>query len=112
MVQTDAEADTVIFDSTRLVLLAILDSEYLSVGTTNSDGKIVLTDQRLFPFLYNLDGFVATDENGDVMGPMGISADMRFYFTDPVSGTAMRFNRDVAGSASLNFTWNPGTLTK
>ena len=111
MVQTDADADTVIFDSTRLALLAIWDSEYLPAGTTDSDGKIVFTDQRLFPFLYNIDDLTATDENGEIIGPMEISADMRFYLTDPATGFSMRYNRDISGSASLNFTWNPGAAT-
>ncbi len=42
------------------------------------------------------------------MGEMEITADMRFYLTDPATGDWMRFNRDVAGSASLNVTWEPG----
>jgi len=107
LIISDASADTVILDESRLMLFAAWGMDRATIGVSNPDGQIVITDKRLFPFLYSIDGFNATDESGEIIGTIMLTASMRFYLEDPGSDTLIRYNRDITGPASLNFSWEP-----
>jgi len=107
LVCTDVDDETVLCDESRTMLMAAWVSNRSRVGTSDDDGQIVLTDRRMFPFLYDVEAFSAYDENGEIIGTIELTAGMRFYLTDPVEGTVMRFNHDVTEAMSLNFTWDP-----
>lgn len=107
LIITNASDDTVIHDESHHMLIAAWGIDYATVDVTNADGQIVLTDKRLFPFLYGIDGFNATDEGGEIIGTIMLTASMRFYLADPGEGILIRYNHDITGAANLNFTWDP-----
>lgn len=95
------------FQAGRPLLLAAFYADQALVGVTDQGGKLVLTDRRLFPYLYDLEPFPATDENGDQIGDIVLTPAMRFYLSDPQTSWAQRFDRDVTGPAVFEFTWIP-----
>jgi hypothetical protein len=95
--------NSVIFESSQNVLMANVDAERGIVATTDDEGKIVLKDRRLFPYLYDVEPFMASDENSDPVGLITLTPDTRFYFYDPTQSQAWRFNRDVTGSGVHTF---------
>lgn len=95
------------FEASRPMVLGAFYADQVLIGTTDQNGRLPLTDRRLFPYLYDLEPFPATDENGDPLGDIAFSPTMRFYLTDPVSSRGMRFDRDVTGSAVFPLTWDP-----
>ena len=98
--------DEVIHEERRDMLMAIMDPARMSVGTTNADGRIILSNQRLFPYLYDPADIPAVDENGHQMGNIRFTPLMRFMLTDLTNAASMRFDRDVDGSTAFNFVWN------
>lgn len=105
LVARDLGSETVRLNDSRRVLLAVFDR--MTVGTTDQRGRIVLEEKRLFPFLYDVPDMPAVDENGATVGTISLGSTVRFYFTDPASGFTRRYDRDVAGPATLSFVWSP-----
>jgi len=105
LVVRDLESGTVRLDDTRRMLLAVFDQ--MTLGPTDSRGRIVLDDKRLFPFLYDVPDMPAVDEKGQVVGTVSLGPTVRFYFTDPATGVIRRYDRDVTGQTTLSFVWNP-----
>lgn len=103
----DQDTGDVVLDQSQTMLLAILDPDRYSVGTTDADGRIVLEDIRLFPYLFDVPDFPAVDETGEQIGTISLTAAMRFYLRDPATGDLMQFHADVNGSETLQFTWDP-----
>jgi hypothetical protein len=104
-----AGQEPIIHEQTRPMLMAMIDPGRYSVGTTDQDGRIVLTDRKLFPFLYDQPDIAAVDENGEMIGEIRFTPAMRFGLADLTGGGSMRFIEDVTGSGTLNFTWvTPG----
>jgi hypothetical protein len=97
----------IFYENTRPMLLAILDLEGYSAGTTDDQGRMVITDKRLFPFLYNQPDIPAVDENADPIGVIQFTPTMRFILGDISSGRGMHIDQDVTGSANLTFTYDP-----
>jgi hypothetical protein len=87
------------------MLMAIISPSRYSVGTTDADGEVVLTDKRLFPHLYDAPSMPATDENGEIMGTIEFTGSMRFGLADLTGGGSMRFIRDVDAQDVLEFVW-------
>lgn len=75
------------------------------VATTDADGKVVLKDKRLFPFLYDIEPFDAMNENGEAYGVIDCTSKMRFYLTDRSGARTLRFDRDVSSGDEYNFLW-------
>jgi len=90
--------NSVLFESSQDMMMANIDAERGIVATTDDQGKIVLKDKRLFPYLYDVEPFMASDENSDPVGMITLTADTRFYFYDPSQSRAWRFNQEVTGS--------------
>jgi hypothetical protein len=95
------------FEQSRPMLLAAFYADQVLVATGDDAGVIELTDRRLFPYLYELEPFPATDENGEQVGDIVFTPAIRFYLTDPHTGGVMRFDADVTGPVVLDFTWDP-----
>ncbi len=106
LTQVDTETATMMLDVRRPVLLAILYPSQRVMGTTDAAGRIVLSDRRLFPYLFDVEPFPAVNEDGEVIGSITLTPTMRFYFTDPDSGRTLRFDGDVTGSTNLHFVWD------
>jgi len=100
------ESDPV-YEGQHDLLMAILDPERWCAGTTDDNGRISLTDQRLFPHLYQWPDFPATDATGEQTGLIQLTGAMRFSLSDPVNGGHMRFIRNVDGPGSVNLVWDP-----
>jgi hypothetical protein len=105
-------SEAVRLDDSRRMLLAVFTADQKKVGTTDSMGRIVLEDKRLFPFLYDIPDLPAMDENGAMIGSIALGPTVRFYLTDPETGITRRYDRDVFGSSTLSFIWSPPPETK
>ncbi len=100
-----AEGLDPVYTAEQPMLLARWGAFSPPIAVTDADGRIVLTDLRLFPDLYDLEPFPAVDENGDQFGLVELSPTMRFYLTDPEESRTLRFDGEVTGSKSFTFTW-------
>jgi hypothetical protein len=89
------------------MLYVPLYPEQHSIGATDSRGRLVLEDSRLFPQLYDVPDIAARDETGAVVAMIELGPAMRFYALDPVTGQIQRFDRDVDGSCELEMVWEP-----
>ncbi len=107
LTQIEAESGNTLLDERRPMLMANFYANQALVGTTDAEGRIVLSDERLFPYLFDVDPFPATDENGLTIGTITLTPAMRFYFTDPGSNRTVRYNGQVTGSTILQFVWDP-----
>ena len=107
LVLMDEDSGEVQVDFRREMLLAAFFADQVLIGTTDADGRLVIEDRKLFPYLYDLPLFPAMEETGAHMGIIEFTPTMRFYFTDPGSGTTLRFDGDVAGTTTLKFVWDP-----
>jgi hypothetical protein len=107
LVLMDEDAGEVQVDFRREMLLAAFFADQVLIGTTDADGRLVIEDRKLFPYLYDLPLFPAMEETGAHMGIIEFTPTMRFYFTDPGTGTTLRFDGDVAGTTTLKFVWDP-----
>lgn len=105
LVMTGLEQNAVLFDESQTLLLAHWGEGSPTLATTDAAGSLVLTDRRLFPYLYDVAPFPASDENGNETGLIELSPAMRFYLNDPVAGHMMRFDEDVTGRSAFLFTW-------
>ena len=105
LVLTGAGSEKILLDAAREMLLAAFFADQVLIGATDADGRLVLEDKKLFPYLYDLPNFPAMDETGAPMGVITLTPAMRFYFTDPGSGKTTRFDGDVAGPTTLKFVW-------
>ncbi len=76
-----------------------------AVGVTDAQGKVVLKDRTLFPFLFDVEPFEATDENGEVFGMINCTAKTRFFLTDPDRVRTLRYDRDVSSGDEYHFIW-------
>lgn len=105
LVMSDGEGGEVLFEGWQPMLLAHWGQGSPVLAVTDADGDLVLTDRRLFPYLYDVEPFPAVDEMGEQIGLIELTPTMRFYLTDNVGGHMMRFDGDVTGRASFTFTW-------
>lgn len=97
----------VLHEETRQILMAMIDPGRYSVGTTDAQGRIEITDRRLFPSLYGQPDIPAVDENADAIGMIRFTGSMRFGLADLTGGGSMRFYEEVTGPATFDFTWIP-----
>jgi hypothetical protein len=97
------------FEASRPILLAAFYADQVRVGTSDAQGRITLTDKRLFPYLYELPAVEAVNEEGEVLGTIEFTPTVRFYLSDPGTGEVMRFDRDVAAEEpiTLEMIWDP-----
>jgi hypothetical protein len=107
LVVRDPDTDAILLEDAKVILMAILDAGRCSVGTTDRNGRIVLTDRKLFPYLFGIEDILAVDESGDPRGWIEITPTMRFQLFDLANGGSHRFYRDVNGSATYAVTWDP-----
>ncbi|HPF71096.1 MAG TPA: FlgD immunoglobulin-like domain containing protein [Candidatus Krumholzibacteria bacterium] len=99
-------ADSVRFDASAPMFLAMMDFDQATLGTTDADGEIVLRDRTLFPHLYGDPGMIAVDENGDPIGLFPLTSTYRFYLRDPRYGHVERIDLGVTGTmAYINVPW-------
>ncbi len=107
LVLRDDDSGEVVADQSQFMLLGAFTANQYEVGTTGGDGRVVIEERQLFPYLYDLPDFPAVDENGEVMGTISLTPTIRFYLTDPIGSQTMRFDGEVTGPATLRFTWDP-----
>lgn len=97
-------------DSFRSVLYTGLDAEQRPVlGTTDFQGRIVTTQRRLFPFLYDLGDLIRYDESAESLGTFMISDTVEIFINDPIAHLqAMARFRITDGPNAFTMTWPPG----
>jgi hypothetical protein len=105
MVATDPGTGEVLFEAREDVLMALLDATRAPVGVTDSGGRVVFADRRLFPHLYDREAMTARNENGEPMGPLEPTPSMLFCFADTAAGRSRIFSADVTAASSFRFTW-------
>ena len=105
LVMSEEEVGEILFEGSLPMLLAHWGEGSPTLATTDADGRLVLTDRRLFPYLFDVEPFPAVDEVGDQIGIIDLTPTMRFYLADPVQEHMLRFDEDVTGRASFTFTW-------
>jgi len=108
-VVVNQESGNLLYEERTPMYMAILDPARVSVGTTNADGLIKLTDKKLFPNLYNAPEFAALDENGQQLGLIQFTDSMRFQLADLTNGGSKVFYEDVTGSKTINVVWSGTT---
>ena len=101
-----ADGGEVVAEVRQPMLLARLDVGDTGIGRTDADGRVVLTDATLFPFLFAPEPFDAFDETGERIGTIELTADTRFIISEGGNNNMMRFNRDVTGTAEFTFVWS------
>jgi len=94
LLASDDGGDTHI-EQTTDVLMATTSHDIYSVGATNDQGELKLTDKTLFPHLYDREPMEAMNENGEIMGLITLTPRMRLYLLDPRYGHVERFDRDI-----------------
>jgi hypothetical protein len=100
------EGDTLLYEATAPMFLAMMDFDQATLGVTDADGGVTLTDRTVFPHLYDDPGMVAVDENGEAMGEFPLTSRYRFYLRDPRYGHAERVDLDVGGTeAFIDVPW-------
>jgi hypothetical protein len=107
LVVHDVETEQELLDETKVMFMAIIDPGRFSAGTTDADGKIELTDERLFPALFEVEDIPAVNENAEIMGTIEITPTTRFFLADLVNGGGHRFYEDITGSTTIEVTWDP-----
>lgn len=105
LVMSEEEGGEVLFEGSVPMLFAHWGEGSPTIATTDADGQLVLTDRRLFPYLYDVEPILAVDEVGNGIGIIVLTPTMRFYLTDPVQERMLRFDGDVTGRESFTFTW-------
>ncbi len=106
LVVRDPASDTVELDQRQPMLLARFGNDDDRVGITDAHGTVVLDDERLFPYLYDVPPFDALDEAANPVGLVTLTPTMRFYLFAADGSHHMRFDRDVTGSANFTFVWD------
>lgn len=105
LVMSEEEGGEVLFEGSVPMLFAHWGEGSPTLAVTDADGQFVLTDRRLFPYLYDVEPILAVDEVGNGIGIIVLTPTMRFYLTDPVQDRMLRFDGDVSGRESFTFTW-------
>lgn len=103
----DPDTHELIFDDRTPMYMALIDPAREPVLETDAEGKIEITDKRLFPHLCGAENMPARDETGEITGTIEFTDSMRFGLHDPVQGGYMRFFRDVTGPGDLQLVWDP-----
>lgn len=96
-----------VFEDRTDMMLAMLDWSRVPAGYTDANGRLVLTDKKLFPHLYDLPDMTATSEDGEIMGKIQLTPLMRIGLSDTVSHQGMNFKKEVLEGSVLEFVWNP-----
>ncbi len=106
----DDETGELLFDDSADMYMAIIDPARMSVGVTDTEGRLEITDKRLFPHLCDAPDITARDETAEAIGTISFTDAMRIGLHDPVQGAYGVFYRDVAGPGTLELVWNPGKV--
>lgn len=85
------------------------DGDSHVVGTTGADGRLVLTDETLFPGLFLLGEMDAVDEQGEVVGVLQVLAGASFWAWPATGGPAVWTESTLFyGSNSVELVYEPG----
>ncbi len=95
-----------LYEERKSMYMAIIDPARKSVGTTDGEGLIKLTDKRMFPNLYDAPDIPARDENGTHIGTIHFTDSMRFQLTDLANSGTKRFYEDITGTTTLQVVWS------
>ena len=109
LIMRDSDDQEVLFDGREPVYLAKMDFDDDNMGTTDADGRIVLSDERLFPHVLDAADQEARNEDGEVVGPINFDGTMRFYLRKTGEGDMMHI-REVDGVRELELVWDPRKL--
>lgn len=100
------EGDTLLFEDTAPMFLAMMDFDQATIGVTDESGGVRITDRTVFPHLFGDPGMVAVDENGEAMGEFPLTSLYRFYMRDPRYAYVERVNVNVTGTeAFIELQW-------
>lgn len=105
MIAADPSAENGVFEEAVDGLMCRLDPARAPVGVTDDEGRIVLTDSRLFPHFFDREPMDSTDETGEVQGALQPTVDMIFSLADTATGGMMIFREKVERRSSLRFEW-------
>ena len=106
IVLRDTSSAEVVFDQREGMLMARMDFDDETMGTTGDNGQIVLTDPRFFPHELAAEDQIARDENGDALGAIEFNGQMRFYLGRTGEGSLYHV-RQVQGLRNLELVWDP-----
>jgi len=103
MTAYDTADGSALFEDAVDALMCRLDPLNDPVAVTDDEGRVVLTDPRLFPHFYDREPMTAYDENGDAMGTLQPTEDMIFTFADTVNGGGGIFREKVERGSEFTF---------
>ena len=107
LVVTQEGTGLLLYESRTDMLMAMLDSSRVPTGYTDAEGKLVLKDKKLFPHLYDLPDMTATDETGEIIGTLTLTATMRISLTDTLANRSMGFNEEIQADTVVQLVWDP-----
>jgi hypothetical protein len=84
----------------------LLNTEYVPVAVTDAEGRVVLTDRRLFPFLHDREPMVAMSEWQEPLGWLEPTGDMIFYLGDGEHSLRIYERTVTDGKQTLDLVWN------
>jgi hypothetical protein len=105
-------SNTLWFEDTTDMYMALLDSSRVPTGYTDADGRLILRDKKVFPHLYDLPPMTAHDENGEIQGKMELTPVMRISLSDENGGGSMRFTENMVSGTVLELVWDPAPSKK
>ncbi len=77
------------------------DTGHVSLGETDADGRLVITDRRLVPALWDLPAVTFRDENGDDIGTYELTTTTWLNCRSDVSGGAWAVVEAVDGAQAV-----------
>lgn len=106
MVATDTTSGNTVFQDTHDMYMA-LGTSYTH-GPTSEYGRIVFSDKKLFPQLYDREVMPLYDADGTVLGSWKPGAEMFFRAYDPINNIAQGYHADVVKSGDVvQLVWDP-----
>jgi hypothetical protein len=96
-----------LFEDSTDMLMSLLDTSRAPQGYTDSVGRLVLKDKKLFPHLYDLPDMVGTDENSLFIGKIVLTPTMRISLGNEAGNQGMRFKEEIVEGTVLDLVWDP-----
>ncbi len=106
IVMRDTLDQALLFEDQEGMLLVRLDYDQEDMGTTDAEGRLILTDARLFPQVLDAEDQVALNEDGDELGIITFNGEMLFRVYVPGQGS-VTLHRDLSGARSVELVFDP-----
>ena len=107
MVARQLGTNNLLFEDSTDMLMSLLDTSRVPQGYTDSAGRLILKDRKLFPHLYDRPPMEATDENAQIMGKIVLTPTMRISLGNEAGDRGMRFKEEIIAGTVLKLVWDP-----